>query len=380
MINENEEYKPILLPYPNIDLETKNILKKTISTAGAIKELKGVARNTIPNQQILISFFALSEAKTSSEIENIHTTTEELIGLTNETENSKNIKEVLHYKDAIVEIFNKIKERGKNKKNNMFISENDIIDINTIIREHNESYRNDIDDEKHKTFIGKKNKDGTYDVKHLPPQKLEDIKRCMSNLVEYINTKDEIDPLIKMAIIHYQFETIHPFTDGNGRTGRILNILYLILSNYLDFPCLYLSSYIVKNKNRYYELLQETRITQNFEPFILYMLDGVEKTANNTIKTIKIIKRAMDNIKYKLKNEHCSFYSKDLLECIFSKPYTTQRDLMKKLNVSKPTAKKYLDELCDKGILFVEKNIGIESRYHNKNLVRILRKSLTDEK
>ena len=121
MINENEEYKPILLPYPNIDLETKNILKKTISTAGAIKELKGVARNTIPNQQILISFFALSEAKTSSEIENIHTTTEELIGLTNETENSKNIKEVLHYKDAITEIFNTIKERSKNKKNNMFI-------------------------------------------------------------------------------------------------------------------------------------------------------------------------------------------------------------------------------------------------------------------
>ena len=191
------------MPYPNIDLETKDILKKTISTAGAIKELKGVARNTIPNQQILISFFALSEAKTSSEIENIHTTTEELIGLTNETENSKNIKEVLHYKDAIVEIFNKIKERSKNKKNNMFISENDIIDINTIIREHNESYRNDIDDEKHKTFIGKKNKDETYDVKHLPPQKLEDIKRYMSNLVEYINTKDEIDPLIKMAIIHY---------------------------------------------------------------------------------------------------------------------------------------------------------------------------------
>ena len=142
MINYDEEYKPILLPYPNIDLETKNILKKTILTAGAIKELKGVARNTIPNQQILISFFALSEAKTSSEIEDVHTTTEELIGLTNETENSKNIKEVLHYKDAITEIFNRIKERSKNKENNMFISERDIIDINTIIREHNESYRN----------------------------------------------------------------------------------------------------------------------------------------------------------------------------------------------------------------------------------------------
>ena len=372
MINDNEEYKPILLPYPNIDLETKNILKKTISTAGAIKELKGVARNTIPNQQILISFFALSEAKTSSEIENIHTTTEELIGLTNETENSKNIKEVLHYKDAITEIFNKIKERSKNKKNNMFISENDIIDINTIIREHEENYRTIKG-----TIIAN---DKTNKVLHIPPQNNDDIKKYMSNLVEYINTKDEIDSLIKMAIIHYQFETIHPFTDGNGRTGRILNILYLILSNYLDFPCLYLSSYIVKNKNRYYELLQKTRTTQNFEPFILYMLDGVEKTANNTIKTIKIIKKAMDNIKYKLRKEHCSFYSKDLLECIFSKPYTTQRDLIKKLNISKPTAKKYLDELCDKGILFVEKNIGIESRYHNKNLVRILKNSLTDEK
>ena len=376
MFVSNEEYKPILLPYPNIDLETKNILKKTILTAGAIKELKGVARNTIPNQQILISFFALSEAKTSSEIENIHTTTEELIGLTNETENSKNIKEVLHYKDAIVEIFNTIKERSKNKKNNMFISENDIIDINTIIREHNESYRNNIDDENHKTFIGKKNKDGTYDVKHLPPQKLEDIKMYMSNLVEYINTKDEIDPLIKMAIIHYQFETIHPFTDGNGRTGRILNILYLILSNYLDFPCLYLSSYIVKNKNRYYELLQETRITQNFEPFILYMLDGVEKTANNTIKTIKNIKRDMDAVKRKLRKE-CSFYSKDLLECIFSKPYTTIEDVKRKINIKdKRTASKYLDKLVELKILSIDKKQGAESKYYNTHLITILKNSI----
>lgn len=367
-INE-EEYEPVLLPYPNIDLETKNVLKKTITAAGAIKELKGVARNTIPNQQILISFFALSEAKTSSEIENVHTTTEELIGLTNETENSKNIKEVLHYKDAITEIFNKIKKRGKKEKNNMFISENDIIDINSIIREHNESYRNIKG-----TVIAN---DKTKEVLHKPPQNNDDIKKYMFNLIKYINTKDEIDPLIKMAIIHYQFETIHPFTDGNGRTGRILNILYLILSNYLDFPCLYLSSYIVKNKNRYYELLQETRTTQNFEPFILYMLDGIETTANNTIKTIKSIKQAMDGVKKRLRKE-CSFYSKDLLECIFSKPYTTQKDLVKKLNISKPTAKKYLDVLVDKQILFVEKNNGIESKYHNKNLVLILKNSLNN--
>ena len=371
MFVSNEEYKPILLPYPNIDLETKNILKKTILTAGAIKELKGVARNTIPNQQILISFFALSEAKTSktsSEIENIHTTTEELIGLTNETENSKNIKEVLHYKDAITEIFNTIKERSKNKKNNMFISENDIIDINTIIREHNESYR------KIKGTIIKNDK--TNEVLHIPPQNNDDIKKYMSNLVEYINTKDEIDPLIKMAIIHYQFETIHPFTDGNGRTGRILNILYLILSNYLDFPCLYLSSYIVKNKNRYYELLQETRITQNFEPFILYMLDGVEKTANNTIKTIKNIKRDMDAIKRKLRKE-CSFYSKDLLECIFSKPYTTIEDVKRKINIKdKRTASKYLDKLVELKILSIDKKQGAESKYYNTHLITILKNSI----
>ena len=368
MINENEEYKPILLPYPNIDLETKNILKKTILTAGAIKELKGVARNTIPNQQILISFFALSEAKTSSEIENIHTTTEELTGLTNETENSKNIKEVLHYKDAIVEIFNTIKERSKNKKNNMFISENEIIDINTIIRKHNEGYRNIKG-----TIIANYK---TNKVLHIPPQNNNDIKKYISNLVDHINTKDEIDLLIKMAIIHYQFETIHPFTDGNRRTGRILNILYLILSNYLDFPCLYLSSYIVKNKNRYYELLQETRITQNFEPFILYILDGIEKTANNTIKTIKNIKRDMDAIKRKLRKE-CSFYSKDLLEFIFSKPYTTIEDVKRKINIKdKRTASKYLDKLVGLKILSIDKKQGAESKYYNTHLITILKNSI----
>lgn len=360
----SKEYIPSKLPYKNIDLETKSILKKTINTAGALKELKGIAK-LIPNQQILISFFALQEAKTSSEIENIHTTTDQLIGIANEVENNINVKEVLRYRDAIINCFALMKKRNKK---NLLIINSDIETINTYITNNNAGFR--------KQLGTKIENQSTGEILHIPPQKYDDILSCMSNLIEYINTDDEVDALIKMAIIHYQFEVIHPFYDGNGRTGRVLNVLYLVLKEYLEFPVLYLSSYINKNREEYYRLLQDTRITQNFEPWILYMLNGVEITSNNTIKTIKNIKRTMDRVKSILKREKVHFYSKDLLECIFSKPYTIQADLSKKLDITRQTATSYLDKLCEMKIMSVIKKRGTESKYYNTRLITLLKDSL----
>lgn len=204
-----QEYIPPYLPV-SCEVETKKVLKKAIAAAGALRELKGIAK-TIPNQEILISFFALKEAKSSSEIENIKTTTEQLVGIADETENSKNVKEVLRYKDAMVKVFRKIR-RGVNGR--LLITNNDIQLINSEIMGYDSGYRKQggtkIIDEKNDVIL------------HTPPQKHEDILNLMDNLVKYINvSEDEIDPLIKMALIHYQFEVIDPFYDGNGRTGRV---------------------------------------------------------------------------------------------------------------------------------------------------------------
>lgn len=357
-----KEYIPPFLPIKQ-DLETKKVLKKAISATGSLKELKGIAR-LIPNQEILISFFALKEAKSSSEIENIKTTTDQLIGIADETENSKNVKEVLRYKDAMITVFRKIR-RGINDK--LLITNHDIQLINSEIVGYDSGYRKQIGTQ----IIDEKNDI----ILHTPPQKHEDILNLMDNLVKYLNTNDdELDPLIKMAIIHYQFEVIHPFYDGNGRTGRVLNILYLVSEKYLSFPVLYLSSYINSNKKKYYDLLQETRLNQNFEDWIVYMLDGIEQTANNTIKTIKDIKKLMEKTKSKIKSKN--YYSKDLLECIFGNPYTTSIILSKKLEINKRTAVKYLKELTDLNIMnLVEKKRGVENRFYNTQLISLLKNS-----
>lgn len=372
-MTDNIGYLPNKLPY-NITLETLNILKKVADTAGAIKELKGTA-NLIPNQKILISFFALQEAKTSSEIENIHTTTDELIGLADKTENNNNIIDVLRYKDTIIESYQNIKNRSQN--GDLLILNSDIEQINTKILGYESSYRKQAG-----TKIADSN---TMKILHTPPQRYNDILDFMNNLLEYINsTEDDIHPLIKMSIIHYQFEVIHPFFDGNGRTGRILNILYLVLKKFLDFPILYLSSYINKNRKDYYRLLQETRETQNFEPWILYMLEGIEKTSIKTLKTIKDINKTMEYAKRVIKNTPGITYSKDLLECIFSNPYTTASDVELKLGVSRQTAIRYLEALAKQKlyssasftILSAKKKKGAESKYYNTKLISLLKDNI----
>ncbi|SFV55036.1 MloA [hydrothermal vent metagenome] len=215
----------------------------------------------------------------------------------------------------------------------------------------------------------------TGEVIYTPPQEFEVVDRLMSDLERYINEPNNIDPLINMAIIHYQFESIHPFYDGNGRTGRIINILYLILNDLLDIPILYLSRYIIKNKADYYRLLQEVRTKDKWEDWILYMLDGVEVTSLETIELINGIKNLMDETKSEIKEKLPKIYSKDLVEILHIHPYTKIDFLVDDLNLTRKTASKYLKSLEEIDIM-KEIKIGRNKYFINKKLYKILQKGI----
>lgn len=212
----------------------------------------------------------------------------------------------------------------------------------------------------------------TDEIIYIPPQDHKDILTYLTNLEYYINTSDTVDPLIKLAIIHHQFESIHPFHDGNGRTGRIINILYLVLNQLLDLPILYLSGYIIKHKSEYYRLLQSVRETGDREPWILYMLDGIEQTSKATTIMINNIWTLMGETKHTMKTQ-TSFYSKDFLELLFQHPYTKIDFVVQELGIVRQTASKYLQELEKIGILQMIQ-IQKEKYYINIKLYDLFRK------
>ncbi len=330
-----DEFIPNKLPL-NIDIETKNILKKSISANSALAELKGIA-HIIPNSNILINSLALQEAKDSSEIENIITTHDELYKANLDIKNiSHATKEVQNYRNALLKGFNLV------KKNKLLLKKY-IVEIQKELEQNDAGIRKQSGTNLKNAITG--------EVIFTPPQDFEDIEKLLINLEQYINESNDIDPLINMAIIHYQFETIHPFYDGNGRTGRIINILYLILNELLDIPILYLSKYIIKHKTDYYRLLQEVRIKNNWEEWILYMLDGVEKTSKETVILVNDISNMMKSIKEKVQNELPKIYSKDLIEILFYHPYTKIDFLVDGLGLTRQTASKYLKELESIGVL-----------------------------
>ena len=329
------EFIPNNLPL-DIDIETKAILKKSILANKALAKLNGVAK-IIPNQAILINSLILQEAKDSSEIENIITTHDELYQSSLDISNiSHATKEVQSYSRALLKGFDLVKD-------NSLLLTRHIVDIQQELEGNVAGIR-----KQSGTVL--KNQ-ATGEVIHTPPQEETTIRKLLDNLEQYINTNDGIDPLIKMAIIHYQFETIHPFYDGNGRTGRIINILYLVLNELLDLPILYLSSYIIKHKADYYRLLQEVRTKGSWEEWIIYMLEGIEQTATKQVQLINDIKELMDNTKQKLKAELPKIYSKDLLEVLFIHPYTKIDMLVDNLELHRDTASKHLKAMEKIGIL-----------------------------
>ncbi|SFV75029.1 MloA protein, putative [hydrothermal vent metagenome] len=354
------EFIPKKLPL-QIDIETKQILKKSISANRALAKLNGVAK-IIPNEAILINSLILQEAKDSSEIENIITTHDELYQSSLDLDNiTQATKEVQNYSRALLKGFELVKEHSLLLTRHIVLIQQELEgNVAGIRKQAGTVLKNQ----------------ATGEIIHTPPQEEAIIRELLDNLEQYINNEDEVDPLIKMAVIHYQFESIHPFYDGNGRTGRIINILYLVLNGLLDLPILYLSSYIIKYKSDYYRLLQEVRTNEAWEEWILFMLEGVEQTAIRQIELIYKIKELMDSTKVKLKNELPKIYSKDLLEILFMHPYTKIGMLEEVLGLHRETASKHLNAISELGILKPLK-LGRTKFFVNVELFDLLKKGMS---
>ena len=356
-MNLDKNWKLKELPLA-VDLETKAVLKSLPSAHAALAELKGIA-STIPNQNILINTLGLQEAKDSSAIENIITTHDDLYKseLNFDSFKSLDAKEVQNYISALKKGFELIKKKG-------LITNNIIIEIQKELEGNSAGLRK---------LPGTTLKDSsTGETIYTPPQDINEINKLLTNLEKFINDKSmcDYDPIIKMAIIHYQFESIHPFYDGNGRTGRIINILYLIIEKLQNLPILYLSNYIIQNKSAYYRLLQQLRENENWEEWLLFMIHGIEKTSKETIDLIIQIKDLMMEYKHKLR-ENYKFYSQDLLNNLFKHPYTKIEFIVNDMNVSRITAANYLNKLSEDGILRKER-IGTGNYYINEKLFNLL--------
>lgn len=347
------------LPYKNVDFKTKKILEQLTISSRALAELKGYA-NTIPNMHILINAITINEAKDSSAIENIVTTHDDIYKVLIESGyKEENAKEVVDYRNAIWTGYELIKKDG-------FINTNTIVKIQGIIEHNNAGIRKLPGTELKNSITG--------ETIYTPPQNEKDIRNYLKNLENFINnTDDGIDPLIKVCLIHYQFESIHPFYDGNGRTGRILNILYLVLNKLIDSPILYLSKYINQTKKEYYRLFNDVRENNNYEDWILYILKGVEITSKETIKLIEDIQNEMKTYKEEFRNKLPKIYSKELLESLFYEVYTKIAYIEKACSVTRLTATSYLNQLEEKGLLESEK-IGREKIYKNIRLIKLLSK------
>lgn len=351
------DFQLIKLP-PKVNLETTGIFKALTKASRALAELKGEAK-TIPNETILINTLSLQEAKDSSAIENIITTHDDLYRASVD-ESYKNLaaKEVQNYAKALKFGFELIRKNG-------LLTSNDIIKIHSQMEPNKTGFR------KIPGTVLKNDKTG--DVIYTPPQSHSEIIDLMTNLEKYINDDElhDIDPLLKMGIIHFQFESIHPYYDGNGRTGRIINILYLVLKDLLDIPVLYLSRYIINNKAEYYKFLQSVRDKGNWTEWLIWLLNGVTETSQNTIKII----RGINNLIFQYQNEIKSkykFYSQDLINNLFIHPYTKIEFIEKELRVHRNTAMSYLNELCDGG--YVKKTkFGVSNFYINEPLFNLLK-------
>ncbi len=347
-----------LLPLNN-DFDLKPILKKLTKAHRALAELKGVAA-IIPNQDILLNTLSLQEAKDSSAIENIITTDDELYKSDAITQSFASVaaKEVYNYVAALKNGFEKVKQTE-------LLTNNHILEIQARLEENKAGFRK-------LPGTALKN-DKTGEIVYTPPQDIAQIQDLMSNLEKFLNDNEisDLDPLIKMAIIHHQFESIHPFYDGNGRTGRIINVLYLVKQGLLNSPVLYLSRYINQNKSDYYRLLQKVRDNNSWEEWVSFILDGVEQTSRQTTYLIHGMKDLMQNHKQKIRSELPKIYSQDLINVVFGHPYTKIDFVMREIGVSRLTASRYLKELVRIGLMKEEKK-GRDNYYINIELFSLL--------
>ena len=339
---------------PAGSLETPAVLRALVPAHRYLAELKGVAR-TIPNEGLLVSTLSLQEAQSSSEIENIITTQDALYRYQVQPASvDLASKEVAWYADGLDVGFRAVRETG-------------LLTVNTILRVQAALEGNDAGFRRTPGTVLRNEQTG--EVVYEPPSP-ERVPALMTELESWLHADGPEDPLVRMAVVHHQFETIHPFYDGNGRTGRILNILFLVRAGLLDSPILYLSRYVSQTKGTYYAELQRVRETGEWEGWLLYLLRGIAVTARHTTGLVEAIGQLLQQHKHVIR-ERYRFYSQDLINNIFRHPYTKVAFVEQDLGVSRATAARYLDALAEGGILD-KYRLGRENYYVNRELVRLL--------
>jgi Fic family protein len=339
-----------LLP-PAIELESKAVLKQAISANRVLANLRGLAAQ-IPNQDVLISSIVLQEARLSSEIENIVTTNDELYRADADADGKADAhtKEVLRYREALYLGLEALKTRP--------LATNLFIEIAQRIKQIEFGVR---------VVPGTALKNNVGEVIYTPPIGEAVIREKLANLEGFIHGDDDLDPLLKMAVMHYQFEAIHPFADGNGRTGRILNLLFLVDKGLLDSPVLFLSRYFIANRTGYYDGLRQVTESRDWENWLLFMLRAVESTAQQTFDQVMRIRALMERVRERVQREAPNVYSKDLVEVIFRHPYTKIQFVVDAGIAKRQTASGYLQVLAKLGVLR-ESRHGREKYYINDAL------------
>ncbi len=354
--DQNIPWNGIPLLPPAGEIESRDILIACISAMTELAKANALVK-TLPNESVLVHTLPLQEARKSSEIENIVTTNDELyrVMISDKIQASPHTKEVLRYREALWTGMYSMRNRP-------IINTTLLEQICSRIREIQMGVR------KHEVKIQNAT---TKKVIYTPPTGYENIMRLLTNLEHFINDDNGLQPLVKMAIMHYQFEAIHPFTDGNGRTGRILNILYLIHQELLDLPILYLSRFFIQNRSEYYRYLREVTEEGKWEQWILYVLAAVEQTSRETAHMIEGINTLIGNLATHAQGKTKAVEREGFVDLLFKWPYCKINIVERELKCSRVTATKYLNEIADLGLLDRVK-IGRESYYINRNLIELL--------
>lgn len=353
----DQPYNDLPLLPPNIEIETKEVLKACITARASLAELNQAGK-LLPNQELLINLLPILEAQGSSEIENIVTTTDKLFQFSHEESNADPMtKEALNYRRALYEGFTSLKE--------IPLSSRTALEICSTLKNREMGIRKQLG-----TALRNST---TNEVIYTPPNGEETIRDLLKNWESFLHADDELDPLVKLAILHYQFEAIHPFIDGNGRTGRILNILYLIEKDLLTLPILYLSRYIVMNKSDYYQLLLAVTTNAKWEAWILFMLKAIEETSTWTKNKIASITTLIEDTAQYIREKEPKIYSYELVNILFEQPYCRIANLVEKNIAQRQTASTYLQKLCDIGVL-TEHAEGREKLFINTGLVELMKR------
>ena len=356
IFDPNTPYNSLPNLPPTQELETRSILKLCTEARVALAELKQLGQN-IPNQSVLINTLPLLEAQASSEIENVVTTTDKLFRFMNATDNQADsaTKEALRYRTALQQGYKSLKKKPLNT--------NTAIEVCRLIKDTKLDIR--------KVPGTKLANDQTGKVIYTPPEGEQIIRDKLANWERFLHEQEELDPLVKMAVGHYQFEAIHPFTDGNGRTGRVLNILYLVDKGLLELPVLYLSRYIIQHKDNYYRMLLEVTTEQRWQQWLEFMLTAVKETAQWTAAKIQAARNLMEHTADYVRENDSALYSRELVEQTFIQPYSRIGNLVDAGIAHRETASKYLKKLCDMGVL-EEVKVGREKLFVHPKFLRLL--------